>query len=211
MLKATLRSLTATACAVAALTLTAPAFADATVGEAAPQFELTHVKTGNTHQLSDFNDKIVVVVFQSINCPWDKMRPEGGYQRVLAPMAEQYADQGVQFLAINSNKTESMEQVASYFEKHNMPYPILKDPGNEIADAYGAQTTPHVFVISPGDQVLLYKGGIEEVPGSPKQCGQMGKQYLKPVLDAVIAGETVPYTETKSKGCSIKQIGRAHV
>jgi len=206
MFKTTFRSLTAAVCAVAALAIATPAFAEATVGEPAPQFELTHVKTGNSHALSDFSDKVVVVVFQSIHCPWDKMRENGGYQRMLSPMAEKYADKGVQFLAINSNKNESAEQVASYLDKHSIPYPILKDPGNQIADAYGAQTTPHVYVISKGEQELLYKGGIEEVPGSPAQCGQMDEQYLKPVLDAVLAGKDAPYTVTKSKGCSIKRV-----
>jgi peroxiredoxin len=178
----------------------------ASVGSPAPQFTLTDVRTGEPVSLSDYADKTVVLVWQSINCPWDKMRDSGGYQRVLSPLAEEWAAEDVQFIAINSNKTESVEQVASYAEEHAIPYPILKDPGNVIADAYEAKTTPHFYVISQGEQELLYKGGYEQVPTSPEKCGQMDENYLKPVVTAVLNGDPLPMTETKSKGCSIKRV-----
>jgi len=178
----------------------------AKVGQPAPQFTLTDVRTGEEVSLSDYSDKLVIVTWQSINCPWDKMRDSGGYQRVLAPLAKEWESNDVQFLAINSNKTESMEQVASYAEEHNIPYPILKDPGNTIADVYNAQTTPHFYVISKGEQELLYKGGYEQVPTSPEMCGEMDENYLKPVVNAALNGSPVPMTETKSKGCTIKRV-----
>lgn len=178
---------------------------NAAIGEAAPQFTLSDVVTGESHTLADFEGKHVVLIWQSINCPWDKMREDGGYQRILNPLAEKYQAEEIVFVAINSNRTESVDEVAEYATKHSIPYPILKDANNVIADAYGAKTTPHIFIIAP-DQTLAYKGGIEEVPSSPAMCGQMDVQYLAPVLDAMLAGETLPFTETKSKGCSIKRV-----
>ena len=159
--------------AAAALTMTADLSAKemAKIGEPAPSFALTDVVTGETVSLADYKDKLVVVTWQSINCPWDKMRPGGGYQRVLSPLADEWAGKDVQFIAINSNKTESIEQVKAYVQKHNVPYPTLKDPGNVIADAYMAKTTPHFYVISKGDQKLIYQGGFEKVPTSPEKCG----------------------------------------
>ncbi|QDU70822.1 redoxin domain-containing protein [Mucisphaera calidilacus] len=185
--------------------LAAWATAEPVVGKAAPQFELKDVSTGEMVSLYDHQDQIVVVVFQSINCPWDRMREDGGYQRYLSPLAEKYAEKNVTFIAINSNKTESADQVASYHSQHNMPYPILKDPENKVADKYGARTTPHIYVID-GDGMLRYMGGIEKAPLSPEQCGEMDENYLVPVLNALIAGEEVPYTKTRSKGCSIKRV-----
>ena len=205
------RLLTAIA-AVFALTLaTTPLLAaervDPTLGEPAPQFSLNDVVTGQAVNLADYQGKVVVVVFQSINCPWDRMRDSGGYQRYLSPLSQQYADQDVVFLAINSNKNETVEAVGSYVQQHEMPYPILKDPNNVIADAYNARTTPHTYVIAADDQqTLVYMGGIEQVPTSPEVCGEMDENYLVPVLNAVLAGEELPYTKTTSKGCSIKRV-----
>ncbi|MEM6394131.1 MAG: redoxin domain-containing protein [Planctomycetota bacterium] len=177
----------------------------AQVGQPAPTFNLTAVRTGEPVSLDQFADQNVVLVWQSINCPWDKMREDGGYQRVLSPLAEKYQDKGIVFLAINSNKTESVEEIAAYATKHNIPYPILKDLNNVVADTYGAKTTPHIY-IKGKDGTLVYKGGLEEVPTSPGKCGEMDVQYLVPVLDALLAGETLPFTSTESKGCSIKRV-----
>lgn len=180
--------------------------AKAKVGEMAPDFTLPAIGGGEQVKLSDFrDDKIVVLTFHSTECPWNYMRPTAGYERVLYPMAEAYADQDVVFLAINSNRNESAESLESYIEKHQTPYAILKDEGNQVADQYGAKTTPHFYVIDKQGK-LRYMGGYEAVPGNPEQCGEMDEQYLKPVIDAVISGSEPPYTETKPKGCGIKRV-----
>lgn len=177
----------------------------AKVGEPAPQFTLTDVVEGKEMSLADFKDQIVVVFWQSTTCPWNAMNENRGYERILKPFAKEWSERGVKFLAINSNKTESVESIKQHAQQAGLPYPILKDPGNKVADQYGAKTTPHFFVISKDDQTLLYKGGFEQVPVSPADCGHMDKKYLEPVLEAALAGETVPYTETPSKGCTIKR------
>lgn len=183
---------------------------DPVIGEAAPRFSLADVVTGQTVNLADYKGKVVVIAFQSINCPWDKMRESGGYQRYLSPLSQEYAGQNVQFLAINSNKNETVEELGSYHQEHAIPYPLLKDPGNVIADAYNAQTTPHIYVIAADEaQTLLYMGGVEQVPTSPEVCGEMEENYLVPVLNAVLAGGEVPYTKTTSKGCGIQRVSKA--
>ncbi len=205
------RALTLLAVAFALIFTAAPLQAaervDPTLGEPAPQFSLEDAATGETVNLADFQGKTVVVTFQSINCPWDRMRESGGYQRYLSPMSQEYADQDVVFLAINANRNESTEAIASYHTEHAMPYPILKDHNNIIADKYNAKTTPHTYVIAPDEaQTLVYMGGIEQVPTSPEVAGEMEEQYLEPVLQAVLAGSELPYTKTTSKGCSIKRV-----
>ena len=197
-----------------ALAITAaPALAgdrvDPTLGEAAPQFTLKDVVTGQDVSLADYKGKVVVIAFQSINCPWDRMRESGGYQRYFSPLSQQYADKNVAFLAINANKNETTEEIGSYHQQHNIPYPILKDTNNVIADAYNAKTTPHIYVIDDDEaQTLLYMGGVEQVPTSPEKCGEMEENYLEPVINAVLAGEELPYTKTTSKGCGIKRVSK---
>lgn len=173
----------------------------------APQFSLTNVVTGQPVNLADYKGKIVVLTFQSINCPWNKMRESGGYERYLVPLSEKYADKNVVFLGINSNFNESTDDIAAYHKKHDIPYAFLKDKDNVVADQYNAKTTPHIFVIKDDDQQsLVYMGGVEQVPTSPEMCGKMDKQYLQPVLDALISGNELPYTQTTSKGCGIKRV-----
>ena len=207
------RLLTAMVASLALVFAAAPSMAaervDPTLGDPAPQFSLTDVVTGQTVSLADYQGKVVVVTFQSINCPWDRMRDSGGYQRYLSPLSQQYADQNVVFLAINANKNETAEDVGSYAQQHEIPYPILKDDNNVIADAYNAKTTPHTYVIAADEQqTLVYMGGIEQVPTSPEVCGEMEENYLVPVLNAVLAGQELPYTKTTSKGCSIKRVSK---
>lgn len=175
----------------------------AKVGQPAPGFELVDVVTGKKHTLAEFKGKIVVVRFQSMNCPWDKMRPGGGYERVLSPLATKYADKGVVFLGINSNVGEDPAKLKEYHQSSKITYPILKDADSSVAVAYGAKTTPHMFIVDK-DGVLRYKGGIEKAPVKPEDCGQSEEQYLAPVLDALLSGSEPPVTETPSKGCTIK-------
>lgn len=177
------------------------------IGEAAPDFSLTDVKTGETVSLSDFKgQKTVVITFQSVTCPWNFVRESAGYERVLLPLATEMASKDVVFLAINSNSNEPAEKLKTYVEEHNMTYPILKDPGNQVADAYGAQTTPHFFVVDTNG-VLRYQGGFERAPQKPEDAGQIDEAYLVPAINAILDGKDPEHTVTKSKGCAIKRAG----
>lgn len=179
--------------------------AEPEVGKQAPAFELKDID-GNSHKLSDFAGKIVVLHFQGKNCPWDR-----AYQAQLNDIASKYASTevgdktvNVQFLAINANHNETAEQLKAYHEKAAMSYPILKDPGNKVADAYAARTTPHIYIID-GDGALRYKGGIEKAPVSLDDVSNMDEQYLQPVLSALVHGKELPATDTVPKGCGIKR------
>ena len=179
------------------------------VDQPAPPFELQDSE-GQWHKLSDYKDKIVVLHFQSCACPWDI-----AYQPVLNRLARKFLQMNpdgttverVKFLAINANHSESIEQIKQYVVQTAMPYAVLKDVGNQVADAYAAITTPHIFVINKNNQqTLAYKGGIEKAPLSPPHCGESEIQYLEPVLWALLNGTAPPFSQTRSIGCSIKRI-----
>ncbi len=178
----------------------------AQIGEPAPSFELSDLE-GNTYKLEDFAGQIVVLHFQSCTCPW-----EAAYRPILNVLAAQFGPeevggemvQPVQFIAINSNNGEDIEQIAEYVEQTPIAYPVLKDTGNGVADLYGAQNTPHIFVID-ADGILRYKGGIEKAPISTSECGNSAEQYLEPVLTALINESELPVTETVSKGSAIER------
>ncbi len=168
------------------------------IGKAAPPFTIKDLD-GNAVSLADYKDKIVVLHFQSANCPWDK-----AYQPVLNELAQTYASKGVVFLAINANADENPARIKQYAQSTTVAYTILKDDSAGVADAYNARVTPHMFVMDAKHN-LVYAGGIEKEPSSPRDAGASKEQYLGPVLAALTAGKKPPFSATKPTGSRIQR------
>ncbi|MCC6132022.1 MAG: thioredoxin family protein [Acidobacteria bacterium] len=168
-------------------------------GTGAPDFDLPVAGSSSTVKLKDLvsANKAVVVVFVATRCPYSN-----GYNTRLKDMAKDYAAKGVAFVGINSNKTEPASEVAEHAKKNEWPFPVVKDEGNKVADAYGAKRTPEVFVVEPRGNVI-YHGRIDESYDEPEQVTQPD---LKRTLDAILAGKSVPKAETKAFGCTIKRV-----
>lgn len=183
--------------AVLFLASAAPA-ADLKIGASAPDFTLPSARDGAPLALRELSKgKAVVVMFIATKCP-----VSNAYNDRMGAIAREYSSKGIQFVGINSNKAEPAEEVAAHAHEHRLNFPIAKDPGNKIADAYGALKTPEVFVLSPkGD--LLYHGRIDESQDDPKN---VKSPDLRNALDAILAGKTVPVAETKAFGCTIKRV-----
>jgi len=179
----------------------------AKVGEAAPAFELVGTD-GKTHKLSETAGKITVIYFHSVQCPWAK-----AYQPILNEVAAKYATgkdgaKDVVFVGINSNATEDMKEVKGAVKEYNIQHLILKDHGNKVADAYGAQTTPHIYIVD-AEGKLVYIGGLEKSPGSPGNVGKSSEQYLDPALANIVTGKAPSQAETVATGCTIKRAKKA--
>ncbi len=176
-----------------------PAAAAPAVGAAAPDFALPDAASGKTVALKDLlgRSKAVAVVFVATRCP-----VSNAYNGRMASLAREYGGKGVAFLGVNSNKTEPAAEVAEHARKNGLAFPIVKDEGNKVADAYGAQKTPEVFLLSPKG-TLLYHGRIDESQDDP---AAVRSPDLRNALDATLAGKPVPVAETKAFGCTIKRI-----
>ena len=186
------------ALSVLALAATASA-ADLKVGAAAPDFTLPAAADGKPVALKDLlaKNKAVAVIFVATKCP-----VSNAYNDRMAALGKDYAAKGVAVVGINSNKTEPAAEVASHAKEHGFTFPVVKDPENKVADAYGASHTPEVFVISPKG-TLVYHGRIDESQDDPKN---VRSPDLRNALDAILAGRPVPAAETKAFGCSIKRV-----
>ena len=127
-----------------------------TIGAQIEEFGLSDPR-GKTWTLADFDDNpIVVVVFMGTECPLMKL-----YAPRLANMATEFADHGVAFVGINSNQQDGLSEIANYARVHKIAFPILKDPGNRVADQFGATRTPQVFVLDAQRRVR-YHGSIDD-------------------------------------------------
>ena len=176
----------------------APAFADApAIGSAAPAFDLKSVD-GRPFSLADAekSNAYVVLMFIATQCPYSN-----GYNDRMRDMAAAYVKKGVLFVGINSNNTESVEETAAHAKQHGFGFPVLKDPGNKVADLYDARRTPEVYVIAR-DGKLVYHGRIDD---NSSDASKVTSPDLKNALDALLAGQTVSKTETKAFGCTIKR------
>jgi peroxiredoxin len=172
---------------------------DLTVGTRAPDFTLPSVADGKPVALKDLlaKNKAVAVLFIATKCP-----VSNAYNTRMAEIGKEYAAKGILVVGINSNKSEPTAEVKEHAEKHGFTFPVLKDDGNRIADAYGASHTPEAFVVDPKGN-LIYHGRIDESQDDPKG---VKSPDLRNALDAVLAGKPVPVAQTKAFGCTIKRV-----
>ncbi len=157
---------------------------------------------GAARSLADFSDnKLLVVAFMGTECPLANL-----YTPRLAELAAAYESKGVAFVGINANQQDSITEVASHAQRHGVPFWVLKDPGNRVADQFGAVRTPEVFLLDE-DRVVRYWGRIDDQFGIGYQKSEAGRQDLQAAIDELLAGKPVSVPRTEAPGCFI---GRVH-
>lgn len=136
-----------------------------------------------------------VVIFWSNQCPWVDR-----YEGRLANLQQEFGGQ-FSFVLINSNDPSAFPREAlDEMEPRRFADAYLRDNDAQVAQAFGAERTPHVFVFDDAG-TLVYVGGIDDSPGDP---GNVERSYLRDALSAVAQGEDVPVAQTKAYGCMIK-------
>jgi peroxiredoxin len=168
------------------------------VGEPAPDFQLSDTD-GSPWSPADGDTAATVVVFTCNHCPYAL-----AWHDRIADAARDYAARGVRFLAINANDAEryprdSYEAMRRRVSAEDWPMPYLHASTQGVARAYGARTTPDVFVLD-GAGVLRYRGAPDSDYDDPGQRAA----WLREALDSVLAGQTPGRAETEPVGCSIK-------
>ena len=156
---------------------------------------------GAEHRLADWKDApAVVVAFVGAECPLVQR-----YMPRLKAVAAEYRGRGVRVVAIDSNQQDSLREIGGFVRKHGLPFPLLKDPANRVADAFDAERTPEVFVLD-GQRRVRYRGAIDDQHLVGASRPDVGRQYLRDALDAVLAGKDVPTARTRAVGCYIGRI-----
>ena len=174
------------------------------VGKPGPTFSLKGVD-GDCHSLDEYAEKKgVVVVFTCNHCP-----AAVAYEDRLVQLQKDYAGRGVQLVAINPNEdeghpTDSYEHMIQRAKDKGFNFPYLRDDTQEVAKAYGAVCTPHLFLLD-GDRTVVYQGRIDDNVDDPSAVTQ---QDLRRALDEVLAGKPVSVPTTKAVGCSVKWWGK---
>ena len=174
------------------------------VGKAGPAFNLKGVD-GKMHGLKDYADKkAVVVVFTCNHCP-AAIKAEDR----LIKLQKDYAAKGVQLVAINANEdkghpTDSFDHMVQRAADKKFNFPYLRDETQEVATAYGAVRTPHVFLLDQARKVA-YRGRIDDNINDPSA---VERHDLREAIDEVLQGKRVSVPSTESVGCSVKWWGK---
>jgi peroxiredoxin len=171
----------------------------AAVGAPAPAFTLQD-QTGKPVSLADFSGKVVVLEWFNNECPFVQKHYKNGDMNRLA---KSYTDKGVVWLAINSTKGKTNADNAAISAEWNMSRPILNDATGATGHAYGAKTTPHMYIVG-ADGKLAYAGAIDDKRSSDSADIASSKNYVSAALDELLAGKAVSQAETASYGCSVK-------
>ena len=188
--------------ALAALgTMALPALADATVGTVAPAFTLKGVD-GKNHSLADYKGKVVVLEWINPNCPVSNRHAR---EKTMTDLVKQHGE--VVWLGINSTSPSSSEFLKpadhqAYDQKFGITYPVLYDETGQVGHAYGARTTPHMFIVG-ADGKIAYNGAIDDDPGGRK--AKIARvNFVDGGLTAERASKAPDPAATKPYGCSVK-------
>ena len=170
------------------------------MGKKIANFTLTDT-TGQQVSLETLKDKkAVVVVFLGTECPINN-----AYLVPLGQMQKNYASRGVQFLGINSNCHDTPERIATHAKENSIPFPVLKDESNKVADEVGAQRTPEAFVLD-AERRIRYRGRIDDQFGIGYKRAAPTTHELVDALNAVLAGKPVAKTTSPAAGCIIARV-----
>ncbi|MGK0187494.1 MAG: peroxiredoxin [Verrucomicrobiales bacterium] len=180
------------------------------VGVKAPGFSLKNVD-GKMVALDDFADKeVVVIIFTCNHCP-DARAARGRIKQLHAD----YIDKGVAVITIAGNDAEavrldelgwsvygdSFEEGAIVAKEEQYAFPYLYDGDTQATTiAYGAQATPHAFVLDKG-RIVRYTGRLDDMKRKP---GKPQKSYIHAAVDSVLAGKVPDPAMTRAVGCSTK-------
>ena len=164
------------------------------VGAPVDNFTLTDV-SGKQVNYFDLRGDLTLVMFIATQCPISN-----AYNERMNVLYKDYAAKGVKFVAINSNSTEPASEVETHKAKHGFPFAVYKDGNNVVADRFGAQVTPEVFLIDAAG-VIRYHGAIDD----SQNPVNIKSQGLRLALDAALTRQPIQKAETKAFGCTIKR------
>ena len=169
----------------------------AKIGEPAPDFELTD-EAGETHKLSDYKGKTVVLEWTNPECPVVQRH----YEAKTMQDSIEKVDDDVVWLAVDSSNFVKPEDSKKWKSEHKVDWPQLQDPSGKVGKQYGAKTTPHMYVVD-AEGVLRYAGAIDDDPHGKKDPAER-TNFVVEAVTALSAGKDVPKPQTKPYGCSVK-------
>ncbi|MEQ9619013.1 MAG: redoxin domain-containing protein [Deltaproteobacteria bacterium] len=175
------------------------------IGKPAPDFEFTDIE-GNTVKLSDFSGKYVVLEWFNHGCPFVRKHYKS---KKMQKLQKHYTANDVVWIAINSTSDKHGDYRAAGESKDDASENgtaathIVLDPTGDIGLAYGAKTTPHMFIVDPQGK-LIYAGAADSIKSTDLEDIPKATNYIDLALTESMGEDEVSQPETKPYGCSVK-------
>lgn len=179
--------------------------AQAMVGQPAPAFTATDT-AGKAVALADFKGKYVVLEWTNPGCPYVQKHYDSG--NMPATQKEATA-KGAVWLSINTTAKEAGDymppaELQGWMKsKRGVPTATLMDSDAKVGRAYGARTTPHLYIVDPQGK-LVYAGAIDSKPSANPADIKTATNYVTQALGEAMAGKPVSRATTQAYGCSVK-------
>jgi peroxiredoxin len=180
-----------------ALPVAGAAGAAATLGQAAPEFSVRD-QDGREVDLGKLRGKIVVLEWTNPDCPFVQRHYRA---KTMSTLADRFKERDVVWLAVNSTSYMDPAKDRAWRTEQGFSYPVLDDRAGAVGGAYGAKTTPHMFVIDKTGSVV-YQGAIDDDAAGANEGS--ARNYVAEALADVTTGKPVRVAETKPYGCSVK-------
>lgn len=181
------------------------AFASAAVDQSAPAFTANGAD-GRAVDLASLRGKTVVLEWTNHDCPYVKKHYDSGN---IQGLQKEATAQGVVWLQVISSApgqqgfVDGATAAKLNASRNAAPTGTLLDPSGQLGKSYGAQTTPHLYIITP-DGKLAYKGGIDSIASAKKEDIAKADSYVRLALADLAAGRKVAQASTRPYGCSVK-------
>jgi len=166
-------------------------------GQLVAEFAIRDVRTGQLHYRSDHDGRLIAIVWIGTACPISQR-----YLPRLNSLAKNYESRDVDFLAIDSNATESPTAVAEYARRLAIMFPVLTDTENRVADSMAVKQNCEAVLIDRRGR-LRYRGAIDDQPAQGSNQDQPAQKYLAQAIEAVLANKTVSPETTQVAGSPI--------
>ncbi len=179
--------------------------ADASPGQPAPAFTLRDV-SGRTVSLADFRGRTVVLEWTNPGCPFVRKHYVSGN---LPALQSKYAAGGVVWIAVNSTNPDHPDYLAPAALSRTLadwraaPSAVLMDPDGIAGRAYGARTTPQMWVID-AQGTIRFAGGIDDRRSANPEDVKGARNHVAAALDDLAAGRPVATASAPPYGCSVK-------
>lgn len=157
---------------------------------------------GFSYSLKTLTEKNgIIVLFTSNTCPF-VVKWEDRY-KITEELAKKN-NLGLVYINSNYKKRDgddSYDEMKKHAKEMNYRFPYLLDEKSKLANAFGAKTTPHIFMFNSNYQ-LVYKGAIDD---NYEDIDKVKEFYLEDAITQLVKGKKIKVSETNPVGCSIKR------
>lgn len=154
----------------------------------------------------------LLVIFSCNTCPF-VVGSDGseGWQNRYPALATLSKKNDVGFILVNSNEgkrngDDSFDKMKEHYAANNYKGLYVVDKDHKVADAFGARTTPHVFLFDK-NMKLVYTGAIDDNVSS---AAAVKEHWLDNAIGNMAAGKPIDPPTTRNQGCSIKRVAHTH-